>query len=47
MLKTGQTDEETMERTRKYTNLHRYIAKSWDEATLIEALKAGWEETDG
>ncbi len=46
VLLTGQADEEAIERTQKYANLHRYIPKPWDEATLIEALKSGLEAMD-
>ncbi|HEY9728658.1 MAG TPA: response regulator [Chroococcales cyanobacterium] len=46
VLLTGQADEEAINRARKYANLHRYLPKPWDEATLIEVLKSGLGETD-
>jgi len=46
VLLTGQADEEAIEQTRKYANLHRYISKPWDEKLLIEALRSGLEGTD-
>ena len=46
VLLTGQASEEAIERTRKYANLHRYLPKPWDEATLIEALESGLEGMD-
>jgi len=46
VLLTGQADEDAIERTRQYANLHRYIPKPWDEETLIEVLRAGLEETN-
>jgi response regulator RpfG family c-di-GMP phosphodiesterase len=46
VLLTGHASEEAIERTRKYANLHRYLPKPWDEATLIEALESGLEGMD-
>lgn len=46
VLLTGQADEEAIERTRKYANLHSYIPKPWDEETLIQILKSGLEESN-
>lgn len=46
VLLTGQADEEAIERARKYANLHRYIPKPWDKATLIEVLESGLEGKD-
>ena len=46
VLLTGQASEEAIERTRKHANLHRYLPKPWDEATLIEALESGLEGMD-
>ncbi len=46
VLLTGQADEESIERTRQKANLHRYLPKPWDEATLIEVLKSGLEKVD-
>ena len=46
VLLTGQADEEAIERTRKYANLHRYLPKPWDEVTLLEVLESGLEEID-
>jgi CheY-like chemotaxis protein len=46
VLLTGQADEDAIERTRTYANLHRYIPKPWDEKTLIEALSSGLEGMD-
>ncbi|MCA1994488.1 MAG: response regulator [Coleofasciculus sp. S288] len=46
VLLTGQADEEAIARTRQYANLHRYIPKPWDEATLIEVLESGLEGLD-
>jgi len=46
VLLTGQADEEAIERTRKYANLHRYLPKPWDEATLLEVLESGLEGID-
>lgn len=43
VLLTGQADEEAIERTQLYANLHRYIPKPWDESTLIEVLESGLE----
>ncbi|MGB5960624.1 MAG: response regulator [Coleofasciculaceae cyanobacterium] len=44
VLLTGQADEEAIERTQKQANLHRYLPKPWDEATLIEVLSSGLEK---
>ncbi|MDY6781402.1 MAG: response regulator [Cyanobacteriota bacterium] len=44
VLLTGQAEDEAIERTRQYANLHRYLPKPWDEKTLIEVLKSGLEE---
>lgn len=46
VLLTGQATEEAIDRTRKYANLHRYLPKPWDEATLIEILASGLEKID-
>jgi len=46
VLLTGQADEEAIEQTRQQANLHRYLPKPWDEATLIEVLKSGLEGID-
>lgn len=46
VLLTGQADENAIERTRKYANLHGYIPKPWAEDTLIEVLKSGLEGTN-
>jgi len=46
VLLTGQANEEAIERARKYANLHRYLPKPWDEATLIEVLESGLEGKD-
>ncbi len=46
VLLTGQADDEAIERTRKYANLHRYLPKPWDEATLLEVLESGLEGID-
>ena len=46
VLLTGQASEGAIERTRQYANLHRYIPKPWDEATLIEVLESGLEGMD-
>jgi CheY-like chemotaxis protein len=46
VLLTGQADEEAIERTRKYANLHCYLAKPWDKETLIDALESGLEGRD-
>jgi CheY-like chemotaxis protein len=46
VLLTGQANEEAVDRTRQYANLHRYLPKPWDEATLIEVLESGLEESD-
>jgi CheY-like chemotaxis protein len=46
VLLTGQADENAIERTRKHANLHRYLAKPWDKASLIEALESGLEGKD-
>jgi response regulator RpfG family c-di-GMP phosphodiesterase len=43
VLLTGQADEEAIERTKKYANLHCYLAKPWDKETLIDALESGLE----
>ncbi|MEC4983923.1 MAG: response regulator [Oscillatoria sp. PMC 1068.18] len=46
VLLTGQADQEAVERTRQYANLHSYLPKPWDETTLIEVLKSGLEKID-
>jgi DNA-binding NtrC family response regulator len=46
VLLTGHADEDAIERTRKYANLHSYIPKPWDEETLIEILETGLEDVN-
>lgn len=46
VLLTGQATEAAIDRTRKYANLHRYLPKPWDEATLMEILASGLEKID-
>ncbi|MGQ4650396.1 response regulator [Lyngbya aestuarii] len=46
VLLTGQANDEAIERATKHANLHRYLPKPWDEATLIEVLESGLEGKD-
>lgn len=46
VLLTGQADDEAIERTKQFANLHRYLPKPWDESTLIEVLESGLEQKD-
>ena len=46
VLLTGQADEEAIERTRKYANLHDYLPKPWDKETLVKILESGLEQND-
>ena len=44
ILLTGQADREAIERTQNYANLHAYLAKPWDEQTLIQVIQSGLDK---
>jgi CheY-like chemotaxis protein len=46
VLLSGQADPAAIERARTEANLFAYLAKPWDEATLIETIQAGLEQAD-
>lgn len=46
VLLTGHADETAIERARQHANLHAYISKPWQEADLIEVIRAGLEQTN-
>jgi response regulator RpfG family c-di-GMP phosphodiesterase len=41
ILLTGQADKKAIERATKEANLHRYIAKPWEQQELIESIESG------
>lgn len=41
ILLTGQVDQTAIERATKEANLHRYLAKPWDEKELVESIESG------
>jgi CheY-like chemotaxis protein len=41
VLLTGQADSDAIERAKNQANLHKCLAKPWDEKELIDALKSG------
>jgi DNA-binding NtrC family response regulator len=44
VMLTGQADREAIERTYQFANLHAYIAKPWDETTLMDTIRSGLEK---
>ncbi|WNZ22459.1 response regulator [Leptolyngbya sp. NK1-12] len=46
VLLSGQVDEAAIENARQFANLHAYIPKPWDEATLIGIIRSGLEQVD-
>jgi CheY-like chemotaxis protein len=46
VLLTGHADEAAIQRARQYANLHAYIAKPWEEETLIEIIQSGIRKFD-
>jgi response regulator RpfG family c-di-GMP phosphodiesterase len=46
IMLTGQADEEAIQRAIKDANLHRFIAKPWDEKDLIDSIKSGLEQME-
>lgn len=44
VLLSGQADEAAIENARRFANLHAYIPKPWDEATLISVIQSGLEQ---
>ncbi|WP_017315696.1 response regulator [Mastigocladopsis repens] len=40
IMLTGQADEASIERAKKYADLHCCISKPWSEADLVEAIKS-------
>ena len=45
VLLSGQADEAAIEHARQAANLYAYVSKPWDEATLIEVIRSGLEQT--
>lgn len=41
ILLTGQADRRAIERATKEANLHRYIAKPWEQQELIDSIESG------
>jgi response regulator RpfG family c-di-GMP phosphodiesterase len=41
ILLTGQADKRAIERATKEANLHRYIAKPWEQQELINSIESG------
>lgn len=41
ILLTGQADKRAIERATKEANLHRYIAKPWEQQELIDSIESG------
>lgn len=41
VLLSGQSNNAAIERTRGNANLHAYIPKLWDEATLLRGIMSG------
>jgi CheY-like chemotaxis protein len=41
VMLTGQADEAAIARTCQDANLHAYLSKPWDEATLVKTIKSG------
>jgi CheY-like chemotaxis protein len=44
VLLSGQADEAAINNARQFANLHAYIPKPWDEATLISVIQSGLEQ---
>jgi CheY-like chemotaxis protein len=41
VLLTGQADADAIERAKHEANLHKCLAKPWDERELVETIKSG------
>lgn len=46
ILLSGQAEVEAIERARQAAHLYAYVAKPWDESTLIEVIRSGLEQID-
>jgi CheY-like chemotaxis protein len=46
VLLSGQADPAAIERARLEANLFAYLAKPWDEATLLQTIQSGLEQAD-
>lgn len=44
MMLTGQADEEAIERAKQYANLHKCLAKPWNEQELLEDIYNALEQ---
>lgn len=41
VMLTGQADDDAVERAKTEANLHRLLAKPWEETELVEAIRTG------